>query len=523
MSAAGALRVRKVAARLSARQSRLRRIAPRPNGDDAVALEREIKLGIDADAASSLLEHPLLGMLGGAPRRQWLRSRYFDLDDSRLAGAGLALRLRDDGSRHWLTLKAAGGDAFGHRRGEWEWPIDGDALSLPALQRALRETPLGALGLDAAALLDGLRPRLGTAFERCSWRVDWRGSTVEVALDRGSCQAWASGALREAPLCEVELELLDGDWSACWELAWALAQDIALPPSPINKAQRAAALAAGRLPAAPADAAPPAADAALGEALRAWLGGAAAQLAVWAERVRGSDDAHDVHQLRVVLRRLRTTLRWLRARASPRALSGFDAELRWTMQVAAPVRDADVSLPLLRAVGAAPAVVDALRREREVRLARLRAHLRGARFARLLLALARWSELDAADGSVRELAHDAVRAELRAWRAARRRAAAVLARGKVADDDEVRALHVLRIRCKRLRLACERFAGALPKPKRHAALARRCEKLQGLLGDWHDAERLRQQTAGRLDATSDAALRARAADALRAARALLGD
>ncbi|OIQ63861.1 CHAD domain protein [mine drainage metagenome] len=244
---------------------------------------------------------------------------------------------------------------------------------------------------------------------------------------------------------------------------------------------------------------------------------------MWAERVRAGDDAHDVHQLRVVLRRLRSTLRWLRGRAARRALSGFDAELRWTMQIAAPVRDADVALPLLRAVDAAPAAIEALRRERDVHLARLRSHLRGARFARLLLALARWAELDAVAGDLRELARDAVRTEQRAWRAAQRRAAPVLARGAAAGADEVRALHVLRIRCKRLRLACERFGGVLPKPRRHAALARRCEKLQGVLGNWHDVERLRAQAGGALDAAGDTALRARAADALRAAHALLGD
>ena len=488
-----------------------------------MALEREIKLCIELGAVESLLEHPVLGLLGQAPRRQWLRSRYFDLDDARLGAAGLALRLRDDGSRHWLTLKSAGRDAFGHQRGEWQWPIDADALTLPDLQRALRETPLGTLGLDAPTLLQGLRPRFGTAFERCSWRVAWGASVVEVALDRGSCQAWEHGALREAPLCEVELELLDGDWTACWELAWALAQDIALPPSPINKAQRAAALAAGRLPDAPADAAPPTADAALSVALQPWLAGAAAQLAAWAERVRAAGDAHDVHQLRVVLRRLRSTLRWLRGHASRRALAGFESELRWTMQIAAPVRDADVALQLLRELGTASAAVDALQAERALHRAQLCAHLRGARFARLLLALARWAELDAVAGRVRELGRDAVRSELRDWRAARRRAAPILERGAALGADEVRALHVLRIRCKRLRLACERFAGVSPKPRRHAALARRCEKLQGVLGNWHDAERLRAQAGAALDTATDAALAARAAEALRAAHALLAD
>ncbi len=491
-----------------------------------MAVEREIKLAIAPDAVGALCAHPLLALLAEAPPTQrWLRSRYYDFDDGRLAAAGIALRLRDDGGGCWFTLKTAS-SGFGHARGEWEWRSSGDTPTLADLRRALRETPLQALGLDVQALHAGLLARFGTAFERRAWQLRWQGSAIELALDRGSCQAWVGGGLREAPLCEVELELLDGDFDACWELAWALAQDIALPPGPLNKAQRAAALAAGVRPQPALDAQAVASEATLADAMRPWLGSAAAALALWAERVRGaetSDAVHDVHQLRVVLRRLRSVLRWLRGHAPQRTLDWFDAELRWTMQVAAPLRDGDVALQWLHELGAPSALLQRAQQQRGAWRAALIAHLGGARFARLLLALARWAERGAFDGSARGVARRVLQRETRAWRRAQRDARRVLGRGDFAPAaNAVRALHALRIRCKRLRLACERFGALGPQPRAHAALGRRCEQLQDLLGAWHDTQRLHDALGD--DAQSDAlrrALRARGADALRKTAALL--
>ena len=491
-----------------------------------MAIEREIKLAIAPDAVAALCAHPLLALLADAPPTQrWLRSRYYDLDDGRLAAAGIALRLRDDGGSVWFTLKTAG-SGFGHARGEWEWRSEGDTPTLADVQRALRDTPLHTLGLDAQALHAGLRARFGTAFERRSWQLRWRDSVVELALDRGSCQAWPDGGLREAPLCEVELELRHGDFDVCWDLAWALAQDIALPPGPLNKAQRAAALASGMQPQAPADAAPIAHDATLTDALRPWMGGAATALALWAERVRGAEPAHaarDVHQLRVVLRRLRSVLRWLRGHAPRRALDWFEAELRWTMQVAAPLRDGDVAVQLLHELAAAEPVLQRAQQPLAAQRAALVAHLGGARFARLLLALARWAECGAFDGSARDFAQRVLQRETRCWRSARRRARDAIGRGDATlDADAVRALHALRIRCKRLRLASDRFGALGKRPHASAELGRRCAQLQDLLGAWHDAQRLHDALRDVAEAeTLRPRLLARGADALRKTAALL--
>jgi inorganic triphosphatase YgiF len=471
-----------------------------------MAQERELKFGIAEGDLQMLQGHPVLGMFAPAPRLQRLETVYFDVDGDRLAAAGLVLRLRRTADGHRVTVKSSGSDSFGHLRGEWEWPTCSETLSPADLERALRETPLQQLGLDAAALQAALRPVFGTAFDRLAWEVDWEGSRIEVALDRGACTAWRDGAPRSTPLCEVELELHSGEWRHCWELAWALAQDVALLASPVNKAQRAGALRAGARIAALPEPSRVAPGTTLRDAARLWLSTAAAQLAVWGERIRDADEERDVHQYRVVLRRLRTVLRWLEPHARKRASRWFEGETRWAMQVAGPVRDADVWLQRLRELrdlhpDAVPAqLLDALEGQRQQRRALLRGYLGSPRFGRLLLALARWAEQwsahDGGRGSLQRLAVQALRDDEAQWQRALDACAEALARAARGEPTRHTApLHTLRICSKRLRLSVERLAHLLPAPR--AELLRQrgrlAEQLQTHLGNWHDAQRLRER------------------------------
>ncbi len=506
-----------------------------------MAVERELKFDLAEVDAARLSMHPAIGMFAGSSASSRLSTRYFEIGAGHLAAAGFALRLRRTPAGCLLTLKSAGADALGHARGEWEWGVSGDAaLELKDLERLLRETPLGVLGLDAATLQRELRPVYATEFVRQSWLVELEGSRIDVALDRGHCVASRAGREVRAPLHELELELLDGDWHACWELAWALAQDMPLRLSPVNKAQRASALLRGERVAPVHE--PPAVDAdgTLGEAAQRWLSTATAQLAVWGERIRAADQVRDVHQFRVVLRRLRTTLRWLGPHASPAAVEWFRGELRWAMALAGPVRDSDVWMTRLRAirsvdVGMEP-VLDLLGHQRQRHRALLCSYLESARFARLLLAMARWAEVwgtavGAGHGELKRLGRRAVEVEHCAWVRAWEASEAALTGGAVGafDDPGPEAsarLHALRISSKRLRLALERLGGLLP-PRKHARYARlhdATEMMQARLGDWHDLQRLREQLGRdveRLPPDIDVILQKQARASLQDARAAL--
>ncbi len=497
-----------------------------------MGVERELKFSVSEETARALAGHALL-VLAGAPRAQLLQSWYFDTPQLELGAAGLVLRVRDAPGASVVTVKARGADALGAERSEWEWrALDSSAaggLGPRDLRQALRVTLLGGFaqerGLDALALRKLLEPRFGTRFERRTWPLAWNGTRIEVALDRGVCQARRADGMVDTPLCELELEVLDGGLEPAWDLAWTLAQDLALLLSPVDKARRAAALLAGERPRALPEPGALAREATLPQAVQDWLHTACAQLAVWAERIGSADEERDVHQFRVVLRRLRTALRWLTPQLGKAAARWLRAELRWAHQLAGLVRDADVALPLLREVetievdAAAQAAVLAQRMEaqRAGHRAALCAYVRSPRFGRLLLALGRCSACAArgepaghgerkgegAQGraALRRLAAHALRDDSRRWRAAWRACAGALQAahaGQRPDAEATARLHALRIASKRLRLSAERMAGLLPRGPRqgYQRAGKLAAALQSGLGDWHDAERLLLEALG---------------------------
>ena len=487
-----------------------------PKGEETVVgIERELKFNLASGAGAALSGHALLRLAERLPPRR-LQSWYFDTPERALAGVAVVLRLRDDGQGRVVTVKTAPADALGSERGEWEWAaLDSpacDRLGPRDLGRALRQTPLGRrLEAEPRDLLGRLAPSLGTDFRRSAWHLTWRASRLEVAFDQGACLALREGQVLRAPLGELEIEVLQGDLADAWDAAWALAQDLPLLLSPVPKAQRAAALLAGGLPEALPEPGALQRGATARQAQAQWLQTGCAQLAVWGERVVRGGQARDVHQLRVVLRRLRTALRWLAPRLPPGAAVWLRGELRWAHQLAGLARDHDVALQWLGQVQPEAARSEALRWQRRLRktgaVARqaLVGYLGSPRFGRLLLALARCAQAglpgDAGPAELRRLSRRALLGDARQWRAALRDCAPLLRpeidAGRI-DERQTAQLHALRIASKRLRLSAERFGALLDGRRCHDALAsRRCATaLQTHLGDWHDLDGLARRVAG---------------------------
>ena len=174
---------------------------------------------------------------------------YFDTPDLDLARDKVALRLRRTPYGWLQTLKTAGQAKDGlHARGEWELPVDGEALDLPALLAMCDDT-------EAVRSLTEHAPRLAsvfrTDFERTTWDLTIDDSHIEAALDVGkvhlgediaaSAQNQDSMAsdLVEVPIREIELELKTGDESALWQLARILQAAVpGLKPDDVSKAAR---------------------------------------------------------------------------------------------------------------------------------------------------------------------------------------------------------------------------------------------------------------------------------------------
>ncbi len=197
--------------------------------------EIEMKLALGREGAEGLCRHPLLQRLPADTRR--LANTYYDTADGTLESRCMALRLRCQDGRWVQTLKTSGVGSGGlSQRGEWEWPVAGDALDRDRLAAL---PPMAELGTDVLARLE---PRFTTDFERRLWHLELADAHIEVALDQGEIRA----AGRRVPIRELELELKHGDTGALWALASAFAETLPLRPADASKALRGSALLTNR-------------------------------------------------------------------------------------------------------------------------------------------------------------------------------------------------------------------------------------------------------------------------------------
>ena len=159
-------------------------------------VEREIKFSLTPEAARRVGRQV---RSAGPWRRRMVSSAYYDTSNERLRRAGVALRLRRDGTRRLQTLKVDSGAAGFSSRAEWEMPAPRGRLDVAAFPR---EEILAATGLDVAKLAARLRPWFETRFARRSAPVIVDGATRRAALgvrvnliSRSTCIACAGNSL----------------------------------------------------------------------------------------------------------------------------------------------------------------------------------------------------------------------------------------------------------------------------------------------------------------------------------------
>ena len=191
--------------------------------------EIELKLRFDPVQADILAA--AIGARAQAGRQSRLNNTYYDTPDGRLSAAGCALRIRQKGPNNWeQTLKTRGQSIGGlQQRREWNWPLQRNALDFGLLNSAEVQEHWPA-SVDTQALV----PLFSTGFQRHAWIWEMGTSKAEVVMDRGVVRA---GDL-STPLCEVELELLDGSPEVLWWMASSLCSSVPLWLSDISKAER---------------------------------------------------------------------------------------------------------------------------------------------------------------------------------------------------------------------------------------------------------------------------------------------
>jgi len=196
--------------------------------------ETEIKLRVSRETLAALREHPLLKKRNKSGwERVELSNQYFDTPDRDLASAKVALRLRVDGDAIIQTMKTRGQSIAGlSERNEYNWPLAKAKLDLKKLEGDFWPAELAELDKKT------IKPLFTTDFVREKAEIAWgRGKTkvvIEAALDLGKVIA---GKQKEE-ICELELELREGDPAALLELAAELAATLPLMPCDISKAER---------------------------------------------------------------------------------------------------------------------------------------------------------------------------------------------------------------------------------------------------------------------------------------------
>lgn len=464
--------------------------------------EVELKLALPSPQLPRLQRHPRIRSLtqGRATTRR-VRSLYFDTAGLDLARRGFALRVRRVGSQWVQTLKSReAGTAGLFDRGELEALVRDERPDLASIpDPALRASLTGDLGDQPLA------PIVETEVRRTRRRLHKDGSELWFDLDVGEVRS-RGGSL---PICEIELELVQGRAAALYELALELQETVDLRPAVLDKAELGLATLTGERP-APRKARKISldADATLEQLLRAVVGGALEQILANERPAYEGTDSEGVHQMRVAIRRLRSTLSLFAPMLPTAPLVPLKEELRWLAGELGAVRDLDVFLeetlePLFRRFSddaALKRLHDEAREMRSEAYGRLRHALDSPRYPRLVLQLGRW--LCAQGWRDQALSAEAARLFSRAGDETPalldRRDRKVRKLGRQHAELSADEKHRLRVRVKKLRYAVE-CLGSVASGGQARRYPKRLATLQDVLGHLNDGAAAEQLLSALLE------------------------
>ena len=204
--------------------------------------EIELKLDVPIYSLPRLNRSALLKRAArSAGKPASIVSVYFDTDKLKLHHKGLSLRVRRLGRRLVQTVKQENGaGAALFARNEWEQDI---RAKQPDLDVA-RDTALAPL--LTKKLRESLKPVFETNVRRKVFQVQSGASEIEVSIDKGKVET----GRQSSPLCEVELELKQGQAADLFKLAKTLADEVPVQLAVKSKADRGYALLTAEKPSA---------------------------------------------------------------------------------------------------------------------------------------------------------------------------------------------------------------------------------------------------------------------------------
>ena len=409
--------------------------------------EIELKLVLKPGGADGL---EVWALLGDVPTKTRQRSIYFDTPDHSLVKAGLSLRIRRSGRQRIQTVKAYGANGVGlFDRPEWErevaddTPIVDDTTPIQAL--------LGERVADLARVFE-------VHVERSAWIVHEGDATIELVIDRGEVVVAED---RRSPICEVELELKDGDAAALFAFARKLDAVVPISLGVMTKAERGYALIdtvatvfkAERIALKPDMTAAQAFQHIVQTCLRHFRRNEDSL-------IKGSKP-EALHQARVALRRLRSAFAIFEALLVDEVSAQLNDEVRWLAAELGEARNLDVMLER-----APPGELhDRLKGARQLAYARFDEVLASTRVRRVMLDLAQWTARGAwlAASSTSDIRNQPSREFARAALDRFRHKVKKHGRDLAAAEDEAR--HKVRREAKKLRYAAEFFSALFDRKR----------------------------------------------------------
>ncbi|WP_347717639.1 CHAD domain-containing protein [Sphingomonas sp.] len=436
--------------------------------------ELELKLELTLESADRVEK---LALLRGKPGIGMVQeSIYFDAPGHPLREQGISLRVRRSGETFTQTIKRGSGATGLFQREEWEQQVEG-----------FDPDPSG---FDDAALrkfrhlFDRLEPVVRVEVDRSSWLLDWNGSQIELALDRGTVRAGKA----QTPIVELELELKSGDAADLFDLARRIGETLPLRLSALSKADRGFRLASGEAGKAQKATMP---------SLKAGLPVSRAFTAIVMECVRHfrlnepliAHSPEVLHQARVAMRRLRAALSLFRGVIRDDAYPRFRDDLRSLSGTLGNARNLDVFIqrhgPCLSGADGAK-----LEQERNKAYAEVACVLASPLMTGLFLDLIAWAHT----GEWR----NSRKAKRTIKRFARKRLGKVWAKTRASGlrllelTEEER--HHFRIDVKKLRYDVQ-FLGSLFDDSKVREFTSALEQMQEMLGDLNDQVTAREITA----------------------------
>jgi len=465
--------------------------SPRLDAGDDAETELELKLTCDPTRLAKVLKS--VSKAGGVDPASKKTSRvvstYYDTEDRRLRKRGLTLRVREKNGKREQTIKSEGTSVSGiMARQEWTTALDGKKPDLSVITSADVRNRMGLI------LPQELAPVFTTDVKRTTLVVEHSlgagdSAQVELAFDLGKVVA----GKKSSPISELEIEMIQGTNTALLDLAVSLSKLAPMVLSQTSKVEGGFALADGAFAkASTARKIPLTREASVEEAIVQVFRASLGQLLANRGAAISGKDIEGVHQARVAIRRMKSTLSVFKDFLPCPEAEFVSQELRWLMDILGPARDLDVFLDeVLPAVQHdrpddpdLQALSKVAKKARSEAYRKVRAAFSSKRYTAAALATATWIEQR---GWRAYVSADSLNTPLVdiAGPLLSKRHRKVMKLGKGFRQLSAEERHDVRIALKKHRYAMEFFTGLFPVSRTRPYLAA-MRKLQTALGAAND-------------------------------------